>query len=258
MLHQTAVKGFLRPDIYDQSRPEYPADAVARLGYELKLTSSSVVVELGAGTGKFTRLLAQAAPSGARIVAIEPIENMRRKFATLLPSIELLDGTAERLPLPDSSAEAVVAAQAFHWFDYAKALPEISRVLRPGRMLGLIWNIRDDSIDWVARLEEITHPHSYVSPRYVSDEWRRAVEASGLFSRLGCYESRHAHPGGPETVIERVASSSYIACLPQDEKSRVLEQVHHLLATHPQTAGKATVPFPYRTPVYWCASSKRG
>ena len=253
MIHQTAAQGFLAAERYDQARPEYPGDAVARLVAEMKLTACSCVVELGAGTGKFTRLLAAAMPAGARLIAVEPVAEMRRRLTAVLPAIEAADGAAERIPLPDGMADAVVAAQAFHWFDYARARPEICRVLKPGGRLGLIWNIRDDGVGWVARLEEITEAYSGVSPRYLSGQWRRAIEESGRFSALGSYESHYPHIGPPEAVVERVATSSYIARLDEEKKQRVLGRVRQLLAGHPQTAGRAEVAFPYRTPVYWCS-----
>jgi len=252
MIHQTAAKGFLGAERYDQARPEYPGDAVARLAAEMKLTACSCVVELGAGTGKFTRLLAAAMPDGARLIAVEPMAEMRHRLVAVLPAIEAVDGTAERIPLPDGVADVVVAAQAFHWFDYPRVLPEICRVLKPCGRLGLIWNIRDDGVDWVARLEEITEVYSGVSPRYLSGQWRRAIEESGRFAPLGSYESHYAHVGPPEAVVERVATSSYIARLDEEEKQRVLGRVRQLLAKHPETAGKGEVAFPYRTPVYWC------
>jgi SAM-dependent methyltransferase len=112
---------------------------VAFLVERLGLAPGRVVIDLAAGTGKLAR---QLVPSGARVVAVEPLVEMR----SLIPAgIETLDGTAEAIPLPDTSADAVTVAQAFHWFDAEVALREIERVLRPGGLLALVTNRREPS-----------------------------------------------------------------------------------------------------------------
>jgi ubiquinone/menaquinone biosynthesis C-methylase UbiE len=180
--------------------------------------NASTVVDLGAGTGKFTKLLVSSAPRGARVIAVEPVEGMRKKFASLLPMVELLAGSAEHIPLETNWVDAVVVAQAFQWFNGIAALQEIYRALKPGGSLGLIWNATDESMDWMAKIAGLT---------------------------------------GHEMVIDRVASRSYIAALPEAERKRVLDQVRELLSTHPQTKGKGTVEIKYRTDVFWCQSTKR-
>ena len=113
-IHKMASAGFqLAAESYERGRPGYPDAAVAHLVDVLGLTAGSRVVELGAGTGKFTKRLLD---TGAEIVAVEPVEAMRGKLQELLPSVHVVDGTAEAVPLPDANAVAVVAAQAFHWF----------------------------------------------------------------------------------------------------------------------------------------------
>ena len=134
-VNPVAAAGFGRAaDAYERSRPSYPADAVARLAAELEIRPARRVLDLAAGTGKFTRLLAEI---GADLVAVEPSAAMRSQFAVVLPDIPLHEGTAEQIPLADDSVDAVVVAQAFHWFDAEPALAEISRVLRPEGRLGL-------------------------------------------------------------------------------------------------------------------------
>jgi SAM-dependent methyltransferase len=253
-IHDIAAKGFqAAPEIYDRGRPEYPLDAVEHLLRELNVGPASTVVELGVGTGKFTRLLAASVPVGARVIAVEPVEGMRRKFSALLPSLELLAGSAESIPLAPEAANAVIAAQAFHWFDGPVALQEIHRVLQPGGKLGLIWNARDESVDWVAKLEELTHVHEKGAPRYRTGAWRRAFDRTELFTPLQVLHFQYTQVGGREMVIDRVASSSFIAVMPAAEKNQVLDQVRELLSAHPQTTGKDTIEFPYRTDVFWCA-----
>ena len=125
---------------YERGRPGYPADAVRFLGRTFHLGPGSTIVELGSGTGKFTRALL---PLGAAVVAIEPMEGMRREFGRRVPTVPVLAGSAESIPLPDGFADAVFAAQSFHWFQGGTALREIARVLRPGGGLGLLWNERE-------------------------------------------------------------------------------------------------------------------
>src|SRR5690348_4496802 len=129
-VHHFAEKGFdIAADAYERGRPEYSVEAVACLLRELDLNENSKVVDVGAGTGKFTRLLVK---KGVKPVAIEPVKGMREKFAQMLPGIQILEGTAERIPLQDGAMDAAVAAQAFHWFDGERSLEELHRVLRSG------------------------------------------------------------------------------------------------------------------------------
>ena len=136
-------------DRYARARPGYPPAAVEWL---LEAAPGRAVVDLAAGTGKLTQVLVEA---GAEPVAVEPDAGMRAALATAAPGVEILAGTAEAIPLPDASADAVLVAQAFHWFDARRACDEIGRVLRPGGVLGLLWNLRDGSVPWVADLDRI-------------------------------------------------------------------------------------------------------
>jgi SAM-dependent methyltransferase len=247
-IHATAAQGFARAaDSYERGRPEYPLEAVNCLSSWLDLGPGKLVLEPGAGTGKFTRLLV---PSQARIIAVEPVAQMRSKLSTLLPQVQVLDGTAEALPLPDGSADAVIAAQAFHWFQGEEALAEFHRVLRPGGRLGLIWNRRDESVAWVARLAEIVDRFEEGAPRYKSGEWKRAFATTSFFAPLRHAEFGYLQIGTPETVLDRVASMSIIAALNEDVRKGVLEEVRAMLREHPDTRGRESIEFPYRTDVY--------
>jgi len=236
-------------DAYERGRPDYPSEATDFLAATCGIGMGSEVIELGAGTGKFTRLLV---PSKATLLAIEPVEAMRRKCMALLPDVRILEGSAEEIPVADASADVVLAAQAFHWFNADKALAECHRVLRPGGMLGLIWNVRDESIGWVAELTRIIDVYEQGAPRYKSFEWKRAFAGSGLFGPLGHRSFRHSHQGTLEAFMDRIASISFIAALPEIQRGTVLKEVRALVENHELTRGRPTIETVYSTDVYWC------
>jgi SAM-dependent methyltransferase len=249
-IHDLAARGFERAaDDYEQGRPGYPAEAIDTLARALGIGAGATVVDLGAGTGKLTRRLDG---TGARLIAVEPVEAMRRKLADAVPQVRVLAGTAEAIPLAGESVDAVVVAQAFHWFRGEEALREIHRVLCPGGRLGLIWNARDESVEWVAGLSAILDPHAGDAPRYASGRWREAFAATELFDPLEARQFAHAQEASPEIVKARVASTSFIAALPDEERQNVLRQVEALLQAHRLTGDEAPLRLPYRTDVYWC------
>jgi SAM-dependent methyltransferase len=245
-----ANEGYTRvTHTYVRGRPDFPPAALDWLRADLALGPGRKAIDLGAGTGKFTRLLVE---SGAEVTAVEPVAAMRERLARDLPSVNALDGTAQRIPLSDSCADAVICAQSFHWFASAESLLEIHRVLKPGGMLGLIWNIRDDSIPWVAGLTRIMSPYEGDAPRYYRGEWRHVFPARG-FGELREKNFPHAHIGPPEQVIvDRVASVSFIAALDAATRRRVLDGVRGLIAATPELAGKSEVSVPYVTRAYSC------
>ena len=129
-IHEQAAKGFgAQADAYERGRPEHSGESVDLLARELGFGPGSRVVDLGAGTGKLTR---QLVATGAEVAAVEPIAEMRAHLEKALPQVETIDGTAEDLPLENHSVDAVLVAQAFHWFDALRAMSEIRRALRPG------------------------------------------------------------------------------------------------------------------------------
>ncbi len=205
-------------------------------------------MDLGAGTGKFTELLV---PTGARLIALEPVDAMRAKLAALLPTVTTVAGDAEAIPLASGAARAVVAAQAFHWFDAPRALAEIHRVLEPGGGLGLVWNARDTSVDWVREMAAIVDEYGDAIRRHESGEWRAAFPAPG-FGPLEDRSFPNVQPIEPDGVVERVASTSFIARLPDDERAQILERIRTLIGSHPQTKGRTHIDFPHTTRVYVC------
>lgn len=249
-IHHAAAQGFSsQADTYARGRPDYPAEIDTWLRETVGLSAGRTVVDLGAGTGKFTRLLQ---PTGATLIAVEPVAQMRAQLASKLPTVQVVEGTAESMPLADASVDAVVCAQAFHWFANTAAMREIRRVLRPGGRLGLIWNVRDESVGWVARLTEIMKPFEGDAPRFHRGDWRKVFPAEG-FGPLALTSLPYTHTGAPEQVIvDRVMSVSFIASLRPAQQDAVRQQLHEVIAHDPALKGQDTVSFPYRTEAYCC------
>ena len=184
-----------------------------------------------------------------------PSRRCANKSALAYPDVVPLAGTSESIPLAVESLDAVVCAQSLHWFANTRALSEIARVLRPGGRLGLIWNVRDESVPWVAALSAITDPHEGGAPRYRTGAWRSVFPAPG-FGPLRERRFRHVHRGPPEAVIvDRTLSVSFVAALPEADRAGIVEAVRDLIATTPELAGRETVSFPYETMAFCCAKT---
>ncbi|MBU69076.1 MAG: SAM-dependent methyltransferase [Cupriavidus sp.] len=249
-IHHAAAQGFsAQADTYARGRPDYPAELAGWLRDTLGLAEGRSVVDLGAGTGKFTRLLL---PTGTSVIAVEPVDAMRAQLSSRLPDVTVLAGSAESMPLPDASVDAVVCAQAFHWFANAAAMQEIRRVLKPGGRLGLVWNVRDESYPWVAKLTAIMTPYEGDAPRFYKGDWKKVFPAEG-FGPLALTRLPYTHNGSPEHVIvDRVMSVSFIASLPQAEQDAVRARLREVIATDPALQGRDEVSFPYSTEAYCC------
>ncbi|MGH9228770.1 MAG: class I SAM-dependent methyltransferase [Acidimicrobiales bacterium] len=235
---------------YERARPSYPAEAVAHVVGHGAIGPGRRVVDLAAGTGKLTRLLV---PTGADVVAVEPVAGMRAQLAAALPGIEVLDGTAEDLPLPDDSTDTVTVAQAFHWFDAPVALAEIRRVLRPGGHLFLLWNARDRGHDWVRAFGDllVDGPHLERPYEWYYDvDYAEVVVGAGGFTPVEVWTHPWEQPCDPDMLVARAESVSVVGALAEDERARVLERVRDLARTHPDLAGRPTFGFPYVTSVY--------
>ncbi|MBP2309800.1 methyltransferase domain-containing protein [Azospirillum melinis] len=232
---------------YVKGRPSYPAEAAVWLREVLGVGPGRKVLEVGAGTGKFIAVLKQC---GGEITAVEPVAGMREQLVPAFPDVTVLAGNAESIPLPDGSVDAVVCAQAFHWFATAAALQEMRRVLKPGGRLGLIWNVRDERTSWVAALTAITAPREGDTPRYRTGDWRRVFPAPG-FEAIDERHVPHAHVGSPDDVIvKRTMSVSFIAALPPEQQAEVERDVRALIAGTPELAGRAEIAFPYDTVMF--------
>lgn len=233
--------------VYVAGRPGYPPDAVTWLREVLEIGPGRKVLEIGAGTGKFVPILQQ---TGCEIVALEPIAEMRKQLVRSFSYVSALAGLADAIPLPEASVDAVVCAQAFHWFATPAAVTEIRRVLVPGGVLGLIWNGRDERVPWVAALSDITNRYEGDTPRYRTGAWRHALPAPGL-ALIDERHVRSSHVGTAEdVVVKRTLSVSFIAALPDNERAEVEREVRKLIAQTPELADGKPVSFPYETSMY--------
>ena len=218
-------------DSYQRGRPEYPQSVVEWLVPRRAKT----VLDLGAGTGKLTRALVEA---GLKVTAVEPSAGMRAQLAAAVPKAVVLAGTAEAIPLPDASVDAVVVAHAWHWFDPAGAVPEVARVLAPGGTLALVWNDRDETEPWMAALGAIMHRQAaqvidtspeigppFVAPERMELRWRQAVTR--------------------QEILDMVASRSYVISRPAPERDDLLAEVAELLSEHPDLRGREDIAMPY-------------
>lgn len=248
-----AVLGFAaNAEGYARGRPDYPAAIDRWLRDAAGLGPDTTVVDLGAGTGKFVPRLMT---TGARIIAVEPAAAMLARLAVDFPQVDARTGSAEAMPLDDASVDAVVCAQAFHWFATPAAMAEIARVVKPGGVLALIWNVRDEAVDWVRRLTAIAMPYEGDAPRYYKGDWRAVFPAAG-FGPLDASRFAHEHVGTPEQVIvDRFLSVSFIAALPADERAVVEGRLRRLIAEEPTLARRETIAFPYETVAFRCVRS---
>jgi ubiquinone/menaquinone biosynthesis C-methylase UbiE len=246
-VHHAAARGFDRQaDAYDRGRPGYPAEAIAFVIETLRIGPAATVVDLAAGTGKLTRELV---PTGAELIAIEPVAGMRevlsRSLRDVRPEILVADGTAESLPLDDASVDGVVVAQAFHWFDGPRALADLARVLRPGGRLAVVFNVRDERDPVQAALERIWEPYRGDTPTHRTGAWQRAFEPADRFTPLAHQSFGNDQRVSADQLVDRVVSVSFIATLDEAQRAAVEAEVRTMLTD------EAEIVLPYRTDVFW-------
>jgi SAM-dependent methyltransferase len=225
---------------YAELRPGYP-DAVVRF---LLGDPPRRVLDLGAGTGLLTeRLLA----AGHDVVAVDPSAEMLAELTARLPGIAAHVGPAERIPLPDAAVDAVVAGQAAHWFQPAGAAAEMRRVLRPGGVVGLVWNTRDERVPWVHALGEVlaAEARDHEADQSVVEEFAAALPAD-----VAVFDSAVVQSVTPEQVVGGVGTRSYVATMDAPRREEFLGRVRDLLAGHPGTRGRDHLELPYRTRAY--------
>jgi SAM-dependent methyltransferase len=229
---------------YAKHRPDYAQEAVC---WALAAAPGRRVLDLGAGTGKLTATLVAV---HADVVAVEPDPAMLAELRGALPAVRALVGTAESIPLPDGSVDAVLAGHALHWFDLAVAGAEIARVVVPGGILAGLWNVIDDRADWVAGLGR-AGGSAALGARDLFSSWRAAtarllLPGNGLVARFGFPEQaefRHDQCHTADSLVARIATHAGMLVMPEDEREATLGQIRDFLASRPATArGEFTLP----------------
>jgi SAM-dependent methyltransferase len=221
---------------YQRGRPGWPAGAVAGL---LERFGARTVLDLAAGTGKLTEVLA----SRAEVVAVEPLDDMRRVLEARLPGVRALAGTAEAIPLPDASVDAAFVAEAFHWFDVERAVAELARVVRPGGGLAVLWNVSDgDDPAWITEVIDVVRERKLEGAgetRRDTVPWREALEAEPRLGPLRDEEAAHEQRTDRDGIIAMIASWSSVGSLPEARRTATLAAVRDVLDRH--GVGEATI-----------------
>jgi SAM-dependent methyltransferase len=225
---------------YATYRPSYPHAAVDWL---LAGATGPVVdvADVGAGTGAFSNVLVER---GLNVTAFEPDPAMLHQLALRVPTATRIETSAENLPVPDGSFDALTVAQAFHWFDAPVAAKEFERVVRPGGVIGILWNQRDDRAAWMAAMRPLAE----------GDDWRRAdpneatSELAAFFPTIEWAEFANLVPMTPEAIVGLVGTFSFVRLAP--DRDQRLEALRELLATHPETRGRDSIDVPYLTSTY--------
>lgn len=224
--------------VYAEHRPDY---AQAAVRWALERAPGLRVLDLGAGTGKLTATLVDL---GMDLTAVEPDPAMLTELRRTLPEVRALPGRAEAIPLPDASIDAVLAGNAMHWFDMDVAAPEISRVLSPEGTLAGLWNVFDDRVGWVARLQRVSGIAA-IGPRDTVSNWRAAtselhVPKKGSIARFGPPEHAEYPHGQRRTTDSLVATFSTKAgmlVMPPQQRDGTLGRIRGYLSATPETAG---------------------
>ena len=218
-IHESAAKGFAAgADAYERGRPSYSPEAIAHIVRELRIGPGKTVLDLAAGTGKLTRELV---PSGAKLDRrrADPGDG-RQARGRRAAAPRSATARPRRSRAENHSIDAVVVGQAFHWFDGIRALSELRRVLRPDGGLALIWQSRDASVPWVAKLNEIIDRADDGHPRFRTEAWRQAFDLTALFDPLEKAEFEYVQRASAETLVDRVASISYVAAMSEARRQR--------------------------------------
>jgi SAM-dependent methyltransferase len=226
-LHPLAARFASVADAYERGRPEYAPAVVGALGAELGLAPGARVLDLAAGTGKLSRSLLA---TGLDVVAVEPQEPLRDTLAAGIGTQRVREGVAEAIPMPDDSVDAVTVGDGFHWFEHAQALAEIRRVLVPGGGLAVLVTVPDWSgASWAHELGTLIQDIRPEHPFFDGPPWQEAVRAAGGWTEPREIRVITSQPLDPSRIVDYVASMSFVAALPEDERTQRLAQVSALV-----------------------------
>ncbi|XP_069132440.1 uncharacterized protein [Argopecten irradians] len=257
-VHGKTKTGFVDGKNYDQGRPSYTEKAVSYIADIIKDGSRSKsgnisydVVELGAGTGKFTQKIINNLPQDVKYLATEPMDGFLDTLKGLCPSVSTKSCTASDIPLPENSVGTVVAAQCFHWFASDESLTEIHRVLVPGGKFVMVWNNKDWSVPWVKDIETILTGYYGDTPRAVNRTWKTVIEKfSGFQCKEHIFQDGIEFKGDREFVVGHFCTISIIASLPDDEKEAVRRRMYQVLDSHDETRNQDIIRIPFQTELY--------
>lgn len=228
-------------EVYERGRPGYAEATVDWALEPVRDRPDLRAMDLGAGTGQLTRALLAR---GVDTVPVEPAEGMRRRLVRAVRSATVLAGSAEQLPLPDGSVDLVAVGQAFHWFDRAPALAEIARVLRPGGVLAIFYNTREDAVAWVRALSDlIGEKEDHAS----LERGREPQDLGPPFGSPEVFRAGHQQPLDAGALADLVRSRSYVIRMEPAERAALLDRVAELTRTHPQLVGRQHFAMPYLT-----------
>jgi SAM-dependent methyltransferase len=224
---------------YAEHRPGYAEAAVRWALAPVRSRQPLRVIDLGAGTGKLTATLIGI---GLDVTAVEPDRDMLAELRRGLPSARARSGSAETIPLPDASADAVVVGQAMHWFDLDRAMPEIARVLSPGGVLAGLWNVDDDRVGWVAELAAMSKRQTGITLlRWRSGIGRSRQErlmaaGSGLFHSMEAAEFEHGQARTADSLVKSIGTHSHLLVMEEPERARLLARIRGFLHDRPETS----------------------
>ncbi len=222
---------------YARGRPDYPAAMIAWMQRLTGIAAGDVVVDLGAGTGKFTRSLVDL---GLRVTAVEPVDPMRAQLSLALPGVTAVSGVAERLEIASASADLLTCAQSFHWFASDATVNEIARVLKPGRFLILVWNQRDTSHPIQSMLEQFLLRHQDPEiPHSPDRRWKPVIDRSPLFEFVEEVRFGHVHELDRSGVVDRLRSMSVYPTLRPEVQQLAIEEVEALVPSN----GRVSLPY---------------
>jgi len=231
-VNPVAAKGFeAAADAYVRGRPSYPAEAISWLQEQCALGPGATVVDVAAGTGKFTEALVEL---GGTVIAVEPVAAMRSALTDVFPGVTALEGSADALPLAAASADTITVAQAFHWFAGEPALAEFARVLRDDGRLVLVWNTRDQSQPLWREVSRIIGSLQRDTPRHGSGQWRQAMSDTSWFRPLAEARFENRQLVDRAGFVDRVGSTSFIAALAPAPRAEVLGEIAALVADDPE------------------------
>ena len=271
-VHDVAKSGFAGANVdrYNKARPSYPQEALDHIIEGIVCGGKPLtVVELGAGTGKFTKVMAERFQSPGPItcesyIATEPSDDFRESLVEMkIPGVAVMAGTGESIPTPDNTLDVVFVAQAFHWMANESCLAEIHRALKPGGHLIMIWNAVDIRIKWLEGLEEILDRRYQGGgeniPRYITQQWREVFDkpaAAHQFSGLQHWtaEKNTVKKSTAQDIVDRILSVSVVSMSSKDEQEKCKQEILNLLETDPTLQGvkDGDYSLEYRTDMAYC------